>query len=558
MKRLVLSVLLALFAAQRPAAAQQPSPAPITEQVIREAEKLIGLQFTDAERKLILERQSFFQSIEDLRASYDKIRDVELDQDVVPALHFIPEPPAKPLGEATPPRWSSPGTVQRPAKLEEVAYWPLGKLAELVRTRQVSSVDLTRMYLERIKKYDPQLHAVVTLAEELALEQAARADREIAAGRYRGPLHGIPYGAKDLFAHPRFPTTWGATPYKDQVIDQTATVLQRLEEAGAVMVAKVTLGALAWGDVWFGGQTRNPWKLDQGASGSSAGSGSAVSAGLVPFALGSETWGSIVSPASRNGVTGLRPSFGRISRHGAMAVSWSFDKVGPLCRVVEDCAIVFDAIRGPDGRDRSVVDAPFGYRPDLRLETLRIGYLVNDFEQSYPDVEHDRRTLDVLRRLGAQLIPIRLPETYPVSSLTLILSAEAAASHDALTRSGRDDLLSRQLADAWPNVFRTNRLVPAVEYIQANRIRTLVGREMRDLMADIDAYVAPAQFGSNSFLTNLTGHPAVVVPNGFRPDGTPTSITFIGGMYDEAAALAVARAYQEATEFHLRRPPGFP
>jgi Asp-tRNA(Asn)/Glu-tRNA(Gln) amidotransferase A subunit family amidase len=414
-------------------------------------------------------------------------------------------------------------------------------------------MQLTKMYLDRLKMHGPTLECVITLTEELALEQAARADEELASGRYRGMLHGIPYGAKDLLAVKGYRTTWGAEPYREQTIDETATVIKKLEEAGAVLLAKLTLGALAWGDVWYGGVTKNPWNLEQGSSGSSAGSASATSAGLVAFSIGTETWGSIVSPCTRCGVTGLRPTFGRVSRAGAMALSWSMDKIGPICRSVEDCAIVFDVIRGTDGLDPTVVDAPFRYDFDQDTGRLKIGFLPEDFERDNSFHESDSIALDVLRGMGIDLIPIEIPD-YPVYPLGIILSAEAAAAFDELTRSGRDDLLVRQIRNAWPNVFRTARFIPAVEYIQANRIRSMIMREMENL--DVDIYVSPS-FGENLLLTNLTGHPCVVLPNGFDSEGGPVSITFIGQPFEEGKLLAFARAYQEKTGFHRKYPQQF-
>jgi Asp-tRNA(Asn)/Glu-tRNA(Gln) amidotransferase A subunit family amidase len=407
------------------------------------------------------------------------------------------------------------------------------------------------MYLDRLEKYGPELECVVTLMQERALDQARRADEEIAAGHYRGYLHGIPYGAKDLLAVPGYKTTWGAAPYKDQTIDDTATVIQKLDDAGAVLVAKLTLGALAWGDVWFGGMTRNPWNLEEGSSGSSAGPASATAAGLVAFSIGTETWGSIVSPSTRCGDTGLRPTFGRVSRSGAMALSWSMDKIGPICRSVEDCALVFDAIRGSDGEDQTVIDAPFNYDYHVDLKTLRIGYVKDLFDAVYPNHVADSTTLDVLRGLGATLVPVTLPD-YPVAALNYILTAEASAAFDDLTRSNRDDLMVRQIKNAWPNVFRGGRFIPAVEYIQANRVRRLVMNDMAKL--SVDVYLAPSFGGDNLLLTNLTGHPCVVLPNGFDADGDPVSITFVGRLFGEATLLAVARAYQNATDFHLRHP----
>ena len=317
------------------------------------------------------------------------------------------------------------------------------------------------------------------------------------------------------------------------------------------------LGALAWGNVWYGGQTRTPWDYAQGSGGSSAGSGATTAAGLVGFSIGTETWGSIVSPSSACGVTGLRPTFGRVSRDGAMALSWSMDKIGPMCRSVEDCAIVFDAVYGPDGKDLSVIDAPFNWDAGLDIKTLRIGYLEAAFEEEREDQEEwkaiDKVTLEKLRAMGLNLVPIELPDL-PISALNFILDAEAAAAFDELTQSNRDDLLVRQIKNAWPNAFRKARLVPAVEYIQANRVRTMLMHAMAEILSEIDVYVAPSRVGDNLLLTNLTGHPCVVLPNGFRKDGTPTSITFMGNLFGEAETLAVARAYQDATGFHKKHP----
>ncbi|GIV77551.1 MAG: amidase [Litorilinea sp.] len=478
-----------------------------------------------------------------------------LANSVPPALRFDPAPPT-PASAAPHRRPLTPGPVTLPplpADLEELAFLPVTHLAHFIRTRQITARALTEMYLKRLKRLGPQLECVVTLTEERALAQAERADAEIAAGRYRGPLHGIPWGVKDLLATRGIPTTWGAPPYREQIIDVDATVIQRLEQAGAVLVAKLTTGSLAWGDVWFGGRTRSPWNLEEGSSGSSAGSAAATAAGLVGFAIGTETHGSIVSPATQCGVTGLRPTFGRVSRYGAMALAWSLDKIGPLCRSVEDCALVFDAIHGPDGFDPTVVDRPFEWAPPADLSRLRIGYVADAFAQEREMREQDEATLARLRELGAHLIPIQLPD-FPIDAAQIILYAEAAAAFDELTRSNQDDLLVRQGEEAWPNRFRVARLIPAVEYIQANRLRTLVIQAMDALLQEIDVYVAPSR-SQNLWLTNLTGHPAVVVPNGFRPNGLPTSITFTGRLYDEATVLAVAKAYQDATDFHLQRPP---
>lgn len=525
---------------------------PFSKNDIAGAEKLIAVEFNDAER------DSMQSDLADYRKGYEGLRGLEIANAVPPALVFDPtvamvhRPDERAKSEL---RVSKPSQKKRPANLEDVAYWSVRDLAELVRTKQVTSTELTRMYIDRLKRFGPKLECVVTLTEERALEQARRADEEIAKGKYRGLLHGIPYGAKDLLAVKGTPTTWGSAPYKEQMIDETATVIQKLDNAGAVMVAKLTLGELAWGDVWFGGMTRNPWNTEQGSSGSSAGSASATAAGLVAFAIGTETWGSIVSPSTRCGATGLRPTFGSVSRSGAMALSWSMDKIGPICRNVEDCAIVFDVIRGPDGIDPAVVSAPFRYRPDVDLHALRIGYVKTLFEEDYPNKANDLETLDVLRKLGVELVPIELPKM-DLSPLACILTAEAAAAFDDLTRNNRDDLMVRQVKAAWPNTLRAARFIPAVEYIQANRARTLVMREMEKL--PVDVYLTPAFGGSNLLLTNLTGHPCVVMPNGFSDKGTPTSITFMGRLYDEGTLLAVAKRYQDATDFNRKHPPLFP
>jgi Asp-tRNA(Asn)/Glu-tRNA(Gln) amidotransferase A subunit family amidase len=468
-----------------------------------------------------------------------------LPNHVPPAISFDPAPwlpPAEePVRRAVEPIEQA--APKRPDSSDDLAFLPLTALAALLRSRQLSSVDLTRLYLDRLKKYNPVLHCVVTLTDELALKQAEQADREIAAGRYRGPLHGVPWGAKDLIAYPGFKTTWGAKPYQDQSLDTKATVARRLEDAGAVLVAKTTLGALAMGDQWFGGMTRNPWNPKQGSSGSSAGSASATAAGLVGFAIGSETLGSIVSPCTRCGATGLRPTFGRVSRSGCMALSWSMDKLGPIARSVEDCALVFGAIHGFDGLDPSAVDRPFAWPPRRDLRSLTVGYF---------EAGKDREEVRVLRDLGVKLVPIKLPGTYPVAAMRLILGTEAATAFDDITRQGVTEGLN-----SWPATFRQGQFVPAVEYLRANRIRSLVMREMDDVMKAVDLYVNPSP-NYDLLLTNLTGHPTVVLPNGFRKAGdaeTPTSITFTGRLYGETELLAVAHAYQQATGHHLRHPP---
>jgi Asp-tRNA(Asn)/Glu-tRNA(Gln) amidotransferase A subunit family amidase len=407
----------------------------------------------------------------------------------------------------------------------------------------VSSVELTKLYLERLHRFNEMLNCVVTFTDDLALRQAAAADREMAAGHYRGPLHGIPWGAKDLIAYPPYKTTWGAPQFKDQVIETKATVARRLDQAGAVLLAKLSLGALAWGDEWFGGKTRNPWNPEQGSSGSSAGSAAATAAGLAAFTLGSETLGSIVSPCRRCGTTGLRPTFGRVSRHGCMALAWSMDKIGPITRSVEDCALILDAIHGADGEDPTAVTRPFHWPSPRNLASLRVGY----FESRREDAE--RPELDVLRSLGVQLVAIQLPQTPSARPISVVLNTEAATIFDELLRTNNVEGLNR-----WPNAWRQAQFVPAVEYLRANRARSLLMQAMQKLFADVDLYVG----GNDLVITNLTGHPTVVLPNGFRQRNglkVPTSITFTGKLFGESELMAVAYAYQQATGHHLQRPP---
>lgn len=528
----------------------------ITPEILAAAEKLNGLEFTDEERELMLD------NVNDRLKAYDALREIAIDNSITPALGFEPRLPGMTFDtEQKPIKVSDVGEVQRPDNLEDVAFWPVTHLAKLIETKQVSSVVLTEMYLGRLKKYDPHLECVVTLTEDLAMSQAKRADEDIANGNYRGPLHGIPWGAKDLLATRNYKTTWGAMPYKDQMIDLDATVVERLDAAGAVLVAKLTTGALAYGDVWYGGVTKSPWNLEDGSSGSSAGPASATAGGLVGFSIGSETLGSIVSPSTRCGTTGLRPTYGRISRYGAMALSWSMDKLGPICRSVEDCALVFDAIYGPDGKDSSVTDYPFNWDASKKLSDLKIGYVKSAFDEErdegtsvWSNKAMDDQALEVIKSLGVELIPIELPE-FPYTAVRMVLVAEAAAAFDEMTRSNKDDLMVRQDKDAWPNIYRAARTMPAVEYIQANRVRTLMMQELHEVMKQVDVYVCPS-YGANLLtLTNLTGHPAVVVPDGFSDVPAPaSSITFTGQLYGEADTLLVAKAFQDATDFHQKHP----
>jgi len=578
---------------------QPITPKPITNEILEAAAALAGVPLTADQRAMMLD------GLNQQRKSYDAIRALHIPNSVAPAYIFDPLPAGATVDtERRPMRISkAPAIARAPSNLEELAFLSVRELSEYVRRKRVSSTALTEMYLARLKRYDPLLHFVVTLTEERAMTKAREADREIAAGKYRGPLHGLPWGAKDLLGVKGYPTTWGAGGFEHQSFDEDAAVVKRLDAAGAVVVAKTTLGALAMGDKWFAGRTRNPWNPNQGSSGSSAGSASSVAAGCVAFAIGSETLGSISSPSTRCGATGLRPTFGFIPRTGAMALSWTMDKLGPLCRAVEDCAIVLDAIHGPDGKDLAVRDASFAWNANFDWRTLRVGYLKDAFESAHPEEEakppvsetekkkrltaerdraaararreYDRRydlaALDKLRAMGVDLKAVTLPKL-PYGDISPLLTAEAAAAFDDLTMSGRDRLLTEQSADDWPNLFRVSRFYPAVEYIQANRARTLAIQQMAALFQEVDVIVTPSG-GDQLVATNLTGHPAVILPNGIRGNdapapaqeddgeddsiggpGTPVSLTFLGGLYQDAKLCAFARSYQDATGFQKLHP----
>ena len=555
--------------AQTPSPTPLPSPSPsptpalrITKEMMHQAEKLMGIELTDAQEAMAL------GGVNRNLDSYEANRKIDIPLDTEPAIAFHPARARKELYTAkTKFRF---GKVELPQfkTVEDLAFATVPQLAELIRTRRISSTELTKMYLERVKKYGPKLLCVVTLTEELALKQAAAADAELKRGKYRGPLHGIPWGAKDLFATKGIKTTWGAEPYRDQVIDYDSTVVERLNDAGAVLVAKLSMGALAQGARWFAGVTRNPWQIDEaqtGSSGSSAGPASATAAGLVGFSIGTETLGSIVSPSSRCGVTGLRPTYGRVSRYGAMGLSWTMDKIGPICRGVEDCAAALHAIYGPDGKDITVGDAPFNWNPDTNISTLRIGYLKTEFDgPTTPPTNEQQRTqaeqrraiyktaLEVLEKAGAKLTPIELPK-FSAATLRFILTAEAATAFDDITRDGRVNQLSGQSPGDWPNTFRTSRFIPAVEYLRAQRARTLLMREMEQLMSQWDVFVSPAPGSASLLVTNLTGHPAAVLPCGFV-NNLPVAIMFTGGVYDEVSPLRVALAYERATTWHTMHP----
>jgi Asp-tRNA(Asn)/Glu-tRNA(Gln) amidotransferase A subunit family amidase len=553
------SAAAAGFAAR--AAAPEERSQPFTRDTLKCAEAIAGLSFTDAEDELILPNANRF------RTYYEALREVRIAADVEPAFTFRPPIPAtRPPGHATPNAritLARPLESSVPSSVEELAFLPVTALASLVERRRVSSTELTKMYIERLKRYDGLLQCVVTLTEDLALAQAAAADREIRAGMYRGPLHGIPWGVKDLFATKGIRTTWGATPYENQTINVDATAIERLREAGAVLVAKLSTGELAGNDVWFGGKTKNPWSPQRGSGGSSAGPASATAAGLVGFSVGTDTGGSIIQPASLCGAVGFRPTYGRISRHGVMPLRWTMDKVGPICRGVEDCALVFNALYGPDGRDETVADLPFAWNRDMPLSALRIGFVQREFEEPRPDADEESRktwsqrkkalgeALEALRGAGARLDPISLPDL-PAAAAWWILAAESGAAFDELVRSGA----VRQLAGTRPNEranqLRASRFIPAVEYIQAQRVRTLLIREMEALLAKYDAFITPPD-SQSVLMTSQTGHPAIVLKAGFVDD-LPQGILITGRLYDEATLLGTALAYERATKWHTMHP----
>ena len=520
---------------------------------ITEATKIIGLEFTTAEKDSMLD---------DLRGNvrnYDRMRSIPIPNSLTYPFRFTPAP----TGFTVPVQqqkinWSIPTNVSLPLNKNELAYYSITQLASLIKNKKISSVELTNFFLQRLKKWGDTLECIITLTEELALQQAKQADDEIKKGIYRGPLHGIPYGLKDLFAVKGYKTTWGSVPYKDQVIDEDAFVYTQLKKAGAVLCAKLTLGELAFADLWFGGRTRNPWNSRGGSSGSSAGSAAATSAGLLPFAIGTETYGSIVSPSHTCGVTGLRPTFGSVSRSGAMVLSWSLDKAGPICRSAEDAAIVFYYMKGSDGKDASAVERSFNYSGKADLKKLRIAYATNYFKQ-LPKTMEQWEVIESFKKLGADVKEVEFPDStiYRFNMMDPIISAESAAAFDELTRSNRDDLIRRQDKNFWPNGFRSSRFIPAVEYINANRHRYTLITELNEFMKNYDVIIVPSFAGSQLAMTNLTGHPVVCMPIGMNANGRPNSITLVGNLYDEATLLAVAKLYQDATSFNKVHPEKF-
>ena len=524
----------------------EPDPSDAERERLREVARFHDLELEDSELELMLE------DVRRSREGYAQLREESLSNDVAPPLYFLPASPAGELGSRTSADWELPEPIERPSDLEELAFADIETLAALVSSRRVRCVELTEMFLARLERFDPVLQCVVTLLRERSLAQARQLDDELEAGQWRGPLHGIPWVAKDLLAVAGHPTTWGAQPFREQTLDDTATVVERLDAAGAILLAKVSLGALAWGDVWFGGKTRNPWNPERGSSGSSAGSSSATAAGLATFAIGSETLGSIVSPSMRCGNSSLRPSFGLVPKGGAMNLSWSMDKLGPIGRSLLDCAFVFDVIRGSDARDRSSVDRPFRMPRMRSLEGRRVGVLRAEFAE----VPGWSQMLAELRALGADIVEVELPDA-PVGAMTDLLAVEAACVFDDLTRTNRDDELVRQVREAWPNVFRQAQLVSAVDYLRANRLRTPLIAEVESVLATVDALAHPSYANRILSTLNLTGHPTVVVPAGFDSDGQPFGLSFSSRLYGESELLEVAYAWQSSTYHHRRRPPGF-
>ena len=519
---------------------------------LKQSLSMLGLEFKDEQLDVML--PGLTRSL----ASYASLRKIEIPPETEPAISFSPMLSGMSLPAGKRPfRQSKAGKLPTWKNVEDLAFWSASQLGQLVRSKKISSTELTKMYLARLKKYSPTLLCTITLTEDMALEQAKQADADQRRGKYHGPLHGLPYGAKDLFAVKGYKTTWGAEPYVDQQFDYTATVIERLTGAGAVLCAKLSMGALAQGGLWFGGMTKTPWNIEQTSSGSSAGSAAATGAGLVAFALGTETLGSIVSPATRCGVTGLRPTFGRVPRTGAMALSWTMDKVGPICRTVEDCMLVLRVIDGPDGKDMAArYPSAIEWQPATPVAKLKVGVLREDFARITDESrkKHYDDALAALAKTGVQLIDTKLPE-FPSRDLVLMLNVEAGAAFDDLTRSGGVEKLSGQKPQDWPNSFRSSRLTPAVEYIRAARARTLLMRQFHEYLAGFDALVSPT--GSMTLtITNLTGQPQIVVPCGF-PNKDPMGLLFTGHLFEEGKLSRIAKAYQDATDWHQKQPPGF-
>ncbi len=520
---------------------------------LQQTATLLDLDFTEAEADSLQGNILFFKSI------YNRMHRELPKNDLAFPFAFNPAP----YGFVLPTKqdkivWDIPLNVSLPADRADLAFYSVMQLASLIKNKKISSTELTTFFLNRLKKWGDTLECVITLTEDLAMQQAKAADEELKKGIYRGPLHGIPYGLKDLFAVKGYKTTWGTRPYMNQMIDEDAFVYTKLKKAGAVLCAKLSLGSLAYDNRWFGGFTRNPWDLKQGSSGSSAGSAASVAAGLLPFAIGTETQGSIVSPSTRCGATGLRPTFGTISRSGAMVLCWSLDKAGPISRSAEDDAVIYSYLKGTDGKDYGSVDHAFNYNSKQDIKKLRIAYAENYFRR-LPEDAMERKVVEAFKAMGVTVQPVIFPDSavYTSPLINLVLNAESAAAFDELTRTDRDSLIERQDKNFWPNSFRASRYIPAVEYINANRYRSRLCQQVQAFMKDYDVVIVPSFAGNQLSITNLTGNPVICMPMGFNQRGLPQSITFIGNLYDEASILEAAKAYQDKTEHNKKHPAKF-
>jgi Asp-tRNA(Asn)/Glu-tRNA(Gln) amidotransferase A subunit family amidase len=517
--------------------------------------KIFDMRFTQKEI------DTLYSDVLDNVLNYQAMHKLSLNNSVPLSLWQNPVVPGMTFNTIQKPIIWNKVNASLPTNKNDLAFYSIEQLAFLLKNKKISSVELTQFFIDRIKKWGDTLQCVITITQDIAMEQAKKADAEIAAGKYRGLLHGIPYGLKDLFAVKGTKTTWGAAPYKNQTIDEDAFVYTQLKEAGAVLVAKFTLGALAMGDYWYGGRTKNPWNINYGSSGSSAGSTSATVAGLVPFAIGTETYGSIISPSTTCGATGLRPTFGSVSRSGAMALSYSLDKVGPICRSAADAAIVFNYIHGTDGKDQAAVNMPFNYTPQKPIQKMKIAYAKNYFDKIKDTSRNEWKVLTAFKNMGVTLIPVNFPDSgvYTFNIMDVVIGVECAAQFDEMTRNNTDDELTRQTKYDWPNQFRTARFVPAVEYINAQRHRYVLMQKVNEVLQQYDAIICPSRGdGNQGAITNLTGHPVVCVPTGFdKRLNLPTGISFVGKLYDEATILNIADAYQKATPWDDMHPAKF-
>ena len=526
---------------------------PFSVKDIRISQKIFGIHFSDSQI------DTLYKQLKENLVGYEEMRKIPLDNEISPAFRFHSNFKQEQNQSHVAIDWKTNINVNLPDTLQELAFYSLTELASLIQTKKISSVELTQFFLARIKKYDDTLKSVITITEAIALRQAKKADEEIGQGKYRGMLHGIPYGLKDLFNVKGTKTTWGSAPYKDQMFDNDATVVKRLEEAGAVLVAKLVSGELARGDVWFGGKTKNPWDLKQGASGSSAGPGAAVSAGLIPFAIGTETLGSIIAPSARCGVTGLRPTYGRVSRSGAMTLSWSMDKIGPIGRNATDCAIVFEAIMGSDGKDLTVIDAPLNDPHKINPLNLRVSVEKSIKKDSTFYGKQLKAYLELVKQNGLVFNETELPQKgIPYKAFDVIIRSEAGAFFDQLVLLGRDNLLAEQNRGSRANSLRQSRFIPAVEYIQANRHRQVLMNKMDSLFKNMDILIVPSDTTTRqSLITNLTGHPAMALPMGLDDKGHPMSIVLIGNLFQEDKLIAFGQWLQTITAYHLRKPKYF-